>query len=196
MKPDIDKLYAIAEQQAGYFNSAQARSAGFSAPLLHYHIRQGRFQRVVPRVYRLTHFPGSPWEDLFVAWLRTGQHSVISHDSALALYELSDALPNAVHVTVPRTSSRRRPSLRIHTQRLALEEITWYKGLRVTTVPRTIADVAFSGLANELVIQAIQEALARELTTEAELQAMARRRGGRMGGLLTPALSMGPVYAL
>ncbi len=196
MKPDFDKLYAIAEAQAGYFTSAQAREAGFSAPLLHHHTRQGRFQRVAPRVYRLTHFPGSPWEDLFIAWLRTGPHSVISHDSALALYDLSDAMPAAIHVTVPRTASRRRPGLRLHTARLTPEEITHYMGLPVTTVPRTIADVAFSGLADELVIQAIHEALARGLTTEAELQATARRRGGRMARLLAQALEKESVHAL
>ncbi len=196
MKPDFDKLYAIAESQAGYFTSAQARSAGFSAPLLHHHTRRGRFQKVAPRIYRLTHFPGSPWEDLFVAWLRTGPHSVISHDSALALYELSDALPDAVHVTVPRTASRRRPRLRLHTAGLAPEDLPRYKGLPVTTVARTIADVAFSGLADELALQSIHEALARGLTTKAELQAMARRRGGRMARLLAQALSKESIYAL
>ena len=42
-----------------------------------------------------------PNEDLFIAWLETGPNSVISHDSALALYDLSDALPAAIHLTVP-----------------------------------------------------------------------------------------------
>ena len=196
MKPNFDKLYAIAEAQAGYFTSAQAREAGFSAPLLHHHTRQRRFQRVAPRVYRLTHFPGSPFEDLFIAWLRTGPHSVISHDSALALYDLSDALPDAIHVTVPRTASRRRPGLRLHTRHLPPEDVTWYQGLPVTTAPRTIADVASAGLADELIIQAIHEALARGLTTENDLQAMAQRRGGRMARLLTQALKEEPVYAL
>ena len=195
MKPNFDKLYAIAEAQAGYFTSAQAREAGFSASLLHHHTRSGRFQRVAPRVYRLTHFPGSPFEDLFIAWLRTGPHSVISHDSALALYDLSDAMPAAIHVTLPRTASRRRPGLRLHTARLRPEEVTRYQGLPVTTVPRTIADVAFSGLADELVIQAIHEALARGLTTEAALQTMAQRRGGRLARLLSQALKE-QVYAL
>jgi predicted transcriptional regulator of viral defense system len=196
MNQNFNKLYLIAESQAGYFTSTQARSAGFSAPLLHYHTRSGRFQRIAPRVYRLTHFPGSPYEDLFIAWLRTGPHSVISHDSALALYDLSDALPTAIHVTVPRTASRRRPGLRLHTQRLESDDVTRYKGLPVTTVSRTIADVAFSGLADELVIQAIHEALARGLTTESALRAMAGRRGGRMARLLSQALSEELVYAL
>jgi len=196
MKPNFDKLYAIAEAQAGYFTTAQARDANFSASLMHHHTHRGRFQRVAPRVYRLTHFPSSPFEDLFVAWLRTGPNSVISHDSALAVYELSDALPDAIHVTVPRTASRRRPGLRLHTQRLVSDDLTRYMGLPVTTVPRTIADVAFSGLADELVIQAIHEALARGLTTETELKAMAHRRGGRMARLLSQALIRGPVYAV
>ena len=116
--PDHDRLYQIAEAQAGYFTSAQARSAGFSTSLVTYHTRSGRFEHVAPRVYRLSHFPASPREDLFVAWLRAGSAAVVSHDSALALYELSDALPAQIHITAPRTTSRRRSGIRLHTNRL------------------------------------------------------------------------------
>jgi hypothetical protein len=49
----------------------------------------------------------------------------------------------------------------------------------VTTISRTLADVAVSGLAEELVAQATQEALQRGLTTMTALQQYASRRGGR-----------------
>ena len=58
--------------------------------------------------YRLSRFPPSRFEDLFVAWLKCGPKSAISHESALAIYDLSDVLPAEVHITVPRTASRRR----------------------------------------------------------------------------------------
>lgn len=48
-----------------------------------------------------TQKPVSP-EGEEAAVRRVGPHSVISHDSALALYNLFDALPDAIHVTVPR----------------------------------------------------------------------------------------------
>jgi predicted transcriptional regulator of viral defense system len=92
---------------------------------------------VGPRVYRLVQFPSSPHEDLYVAWLQVGPHAVIPHDSALALYDLSDLLADQVHVTVPCTASRRRPELQLHTKQLESEDVTRYEGLPVTTVVRT-----------------------------------------------------------
>jgi predicted transcriptional regulator of viral defense system len=107
------KLYQIAEAQAGYFPTAQAAVVGVDRKRLARYVVAGRLERIRRSVDRLPPFPRSPHEDLFVAWLEAGPRSVISHDSALALYELSDALPAAIHVTVPRTASRRHPGLRI-----------------------------------------------------------------------------------
>ncbi|HEY42930.1 MAG TPA: hypothetical protein G4O11_03000 [Anaerolineae bacterium] len=187
--PDHDRLYEVAEEQAGYFTTAQSYMLGFSRPLLTYHTRTGKFIRVSHGIYRLTHFPASPFEDLFIAWLRTGPHSVISHESALSAYGLSDVLPGEIHVTVPRTASRRRRGIRLHTNRLNPEDVTWREGLKVTTVPRTIADVAATGLAKEFVHQAIQEAMQRGLTDREALLEMASRRGGRASKLIAEALA-------
>ena len=181
--PNHDQLYQTAETQAGYFTAAQARLAGFSHALVSYHLQSGLFERIHPGIYRLKRFPASPHEDLFVAWLRTGPHAVLSHDSALALYDLSDLLPNEIHLIIPRTASRRHPGLHLHTNRLESDEVTHYAGLPITTVPRTIADVAASGLSEELVRQAIQEALRRGLTTTDQLRINASRRGGRVSHL-------------
>jgi predicted transcriptional regulator of viral defense system len=177
--PNFDQLYEIAEGQAGYFTTAQAESAGFSRERLSNTVKSGKFQRAATGVYRLVHFPTSSHEDLFVAWLVTGPYSVISHESALAVYELSDMLPGAVHVIVPRTASRRRKNIRQHTNRLEPDEITTRSGLPITTVARTIADVSSSGMAAELITQAIQEALQRGLVSEADLRIQGEKRGGR-----------------
>lgn len=187
-QPDHRALYLLAEQQAGYFTVPQARQAGFSRSLLAYHLGTGRFERVRPRVYRLAQFPTSPHDDLYVAWLQAGPDAVISHDTALALYDLSDLLPGEIHVTVPRTASRRRRGLRLHTKRLAPEEVTRYEGLPVTSVLRTLIDVAAAGLADELVSQAIREALGRGLLTRESLLALAAQRDGRIARLVAEAL--------
>jgi hypothetical protein len=60
--------------------------------------------------------------------------------------------------------------------------------LPVTTVARTIADVSFSGLAEELVQQAIEEALERGLTSQDELLLYANRRGGRTKRIIRATL--------
>jgi len=182
------RLYALAEPQAGYFTAAQAQTAGFSHSLLAYQVKTGRFLRVDHGIYRLAQFPHSPFEDLYAAWLKAGPAAVISHESALVVYGLSDHLPGAVHLIVPRTASRRRTGLRLHTHHLERQDITRREGLPLTTVPRTLADVAAGGLAEELVVQATQEALQRGLTTHATLRAYAQRRGGRGARLLLKTL--------
>jgi hypothetical protein len=48
----------------------------------------------------------------------------------------------------------------------------------VTTVPRTLADVAASGRAEEQVRLAIREAIERGLTSASALQRYATKRGG------------------
>lgn len=188
-RPDADQLFAVSEAQAGYFTTAQAKHAGFSRGLVAHHAKTGTFQRVRSGVYRLSRFPGSPREDLYIAWLAAGACAVISHDSALELYGLSDLLPAETHITLPRTSSRRRSSIRMHTTVLDESEIALRDGLPVTTVARTIADVARSGSATELVQQAVREALDRGLVGEAELRAQASKRGGRAKREILAALA-------
>lgn len=184
----FNKLYHIAEAQAGYFTTGQAETTGVDRPRLSRFVTTGRLQRVRNGVYRLTHFPCSRYEDLFIAWLETGPNSVISHESALVLYDLSDALPVAIHVTVPRTASRRRHGLRLHTSHITQAEITSHEGLPVTTVPRTIIDVAAAGLSDELVEQAIYQALAQGLALPADLEVAARRYSQRVGEIVRRAL--------
>ncbi|MBW1951308.1 MAG: type IV toxin-antitoxin system AbiEi family antitoxin domain-containing protein [Deltaproteobacteria bacterium] len=191
MRPDFDHLYQIAEDQGGYFTAAQAQEAGISRRMLSHHAKTGRFQRVARGVYRLAHFPASRFEDLFVAWLRAGPKSAISHESALAAYGLSDVLPGEVHVTVPRTASRRRAGMRQHTGALRSSEVTRREGIPLTTVPRTIADLARAGLPEEQILQAIREALERGLTQEADLRPAMGRYGGRAARILEKALSEG-----
>jgi predicted transcriptional regulator of viral defense system len=183
-----DRLFQIAEAQAGYFTTAQAQALGIARAQLSRYVAAGKLERSQQGVYRLTPFPRVPHEDLFIAWLAAGPEAVISHDSALAIYELSDALPAHVHFTVPRNASHRRPGYRLHTSRITPAEITHYGGLQVTTVARTIADIACDGLADDLVIQAAQEAVARGLATPEQLRAAAAQRGPAVTRLIQRAL--------
>jgi len=89
---------------------------------------------------------------------------------------------------MPRTASRRHQGLRLHTNRLEAREMTYYGGLPVTTVARTIVDVASRGLADELVIQAIRQALRRGMTTPEDLRTAGLGRGRRAARLIARAL--------
>lgn len=188
LKLKLDTLYQIAEGQGGYFATRQARRAGFSRDQLSYRTKSGQLERIAHGIYRLRRFPASPYEDLFVALLRTGPRSVISHESALGVYDLTDALPTQVHVTVPRTASRRREGIRLHTKAISASEITSRDGLSVTTVPRTIADVAAAGVAEEFVIQAVHQAIDRGLVGPGELRNAREKYGGRAARIIAQAL--------
>jgi predicted transcriptional regulator of viral defense system len=182
------ELYRVAEAQAGYFSARQARRAGFSKALLSHHVGRRKFLHIRRGVYRFAQFPDMPYADLFVAWLAAGEKAVVSHDSALALYGLSDQLPVEIHLTVARTASRRLAGVRLHTGRLASEEITRRYGLPVTTVQRTLADLSLAGLGEELLAQATRQALERGLVTAEALRAYALRRGGRVLRALSRAM--------
>jgi predicted transcriptional regulator of viral defense system len=189
MKPDYSKLFEFVEEQAGYFTAAQARQAGFSWERLSNSVKSGKFQRIAVGVYRLTQYPRHPHEDLYYTWLSTGPNSAISHESALAYYELSDVLPAEIHVIMPRTASRRRQNIRMHTSQLAPDEIVMRSGLRITTVARTIADVATSGLPEEQVKQAIEDSLRRGLVSRSDLLNQAKRQGGRAKRIILDLLN-------
>jgi predicted transcriptional regulator of viral defense system len=173
----FDRLFNVAENQAGFFSISQAEKAGYSRPNLHYQEKRGKFKRISRGVYRLGNYPASPHEDLFIALLKAGDHAVLSHASALSVYGLSDALPGEIHVTIPRTASRRRPGIKFHTKSIGQNEITLYEGLRITTVERTIIDLFESGFDPGQLRQAVDQALERGLTTKPMLINAMNSRG-------------------
>lgn len=182
--PDYDALYKIVEDQGGYFTAAQARSVGFSWERLSNNVKSDQFDRVFRGVYRFVKFPSSRYEDLFIAWLRAGPESVISHESALSVYGLSDIIPSEIYVIVPRTASRRGKGIKYHTNKLEDYEVTRREGLPVTTLPRTIADISRSGVPEEQVVMAIRDGIEKGLISFDMLRIEADKRGGRFDRIL------------
>jgi len=191
--PDFKALFATASEQAGYFTAAQARTAGYSWPLLSYHAKQGRFARVARGLYRLRDYPSSPREELIAAWLRLAPDAAVSHESALELLDLSDVIPGSIHLTVPRARRKlaRQPGVTTHTTTRPLEagDVITREGVRLTAPARTIVDVAESGVAPEQVVRATRQAIERGLTTRARLRAAAGPRGRRVRTLIETALA-------
>src|SRR2546428_5032630 len=96
-EPDLRGLEALALQHGGYFDRGDALAHAVNDQLLRHHLRAGRFERVYPGVYRLVVAPTAPNDELLLAWVWSNYRGAISHDSALALYGLSDLLPSSVH---------------------------------------------------------------------------------------------------
>lgn len=158
-------LYDIAEGQLGYFTTAQAREAGLHPVRLVQLHRQGDIQRVSRGVYRLTRYPVSPLGQYMEAALwpqvrRPGAQATVSHESALAIYGLSDVSPAKVHITLPHALRIRRALPRylvLHYADLEPRDIKQIEGVPVTTAARTIRDVHAAHIGPALVRQAITD---------------------------------------
>lgn len=159
------KLYEIAETQLGYFTAAQSRSAGIAPIKLIQLARDGEIERVSRGVYRLNRYPASPFSQYMEAALwpqvrRPGAFAVISHASALSLYEMSDVSPAKVHITLPPSTRIRRAvpsSYVVHHAELPAEDVMTVEGVPVTTPQRTIRDVHAAHVGSALVRQAIED---------------------------------------
>jgi len=104
--------------------------------------------------------------------------AILSHESALALLDLSDNIPAAVHVLVPRRHRGLRPppGVIVHTHPDSETIATvWRDGLPLTTSARTLIDVA-DEIQPEQASMAVGQALRRGLVTERELVDEAARR--------------------
>jgi len=165
--PDWNQLYEIAAAQEGYFTATQAETAGYYPQLLHKHLRRHRIARVRRGIYRLIHFPAGDHEDLVVLWLWSEQAGVLSHETALALLELSDVLPAQAHMTVPLSWKVRRlrvpDTVILYYADLEKQEIRWQGSVPTTSPSRTLQDCAEVRMAPDLLRQALEQGLQRGL---------------------------------
>ncbi len=127
------------------------------------------------------------------AWLAVRDTpAVVSHESALELYGLSDVIPGAVHLSLPRAKRGGRPraGVRFHTlgRPPGPEEIRRLLGVPVTTLERTIVDALQAGTQPEQVELAVAQALERGLTTPGRLRSALAGRSQRVRGFIERSL--------
>lgn len=126
---------------------------------------RGDIERLTRGVYRLTRYPISPFGQYIEAALwpqvrRPDAHGVISHESALTMYGLSDASPAKVHLTLPTAFRIRRAvpkRLTLHYADLRPSDVQRVEGVAVTTAARAIRDAHASHLGPALIRQAIND---------------------------------------
>jgi predicted transcriptional regulator of viral defense system len=173
-----DLLFRIADSQQGYFTSQQAEECGFSRSNFHRYLASKQWTKEMRGIYRLTHYPVTERPELVLwsLWSRDKQGKILgvwSHVTALDIYELSDAMPSKMHMTVPKRFRRGTnipKTLVLHFADLSEKDIQMQQGYLVTTALKTIVDIVDEGkLAEELVIQAIQDALKQGLISRTAL---------------------------
>jgi hypothetical protein len=106
---------------------------------------------------------------------------VLSNETALGLYELSDVNPAKIHITVPRAHrpQRKTPALYVvHRADLRDDEITAHEGIPIVTPVRAILDAYATGLGPALIEQAIADGQRRGVLTRAQAEQLCAATAG------------------
>lgn len=197
----LQRLFDMAAGQAGYFTATQARELGYSPRSLVHHVAAGHFERVGRGFYRLVGVPSDPNEDIVAAWLRfSSRGAVVSHETALALYDLAPSRSHEIHLTLPRAKRPRSKPLggvKLHTTTVPLSrmEVVRRFGVAVTSPARTLADITDIGVDPSVVTEATAAALATGLVSPAELRAAVTRRSARVQRLVERAMREAGAHA-
>ena len=99
----------------------------------------------------------------FTLWSRSQRgepQAVVSHESALVLHNLTDLLPDRVHLTVPPKFRKVTPrGCVLHKAVLDPAEVEDRSGFWVTTPLRTLIDATIGGISQEELRKAVGDAL-------------------------------------
>lgn len=173
-----DLLFQTADRQQGYFTTKQAEACGYSRSNIHRYLASGEWIKVCRGIYRLSFYPLTARPELvpWALWSRskTGQvQGTWSHETALDIYGLSDVMPAKMHMTIPKRFRKNTlvpKVLVLHRADLSDTDIRTQQGYRVTTPLRTLQDIVVEGsLSEDLIVQAVKEALRRGLVSRQEL---------------------------
>jgi predicted transcriptional regulator of viral defense system len=172
---DDRPLSALARRQHGVVARRQLLARGMSKEEIDWRIRTGRLDPLHAVGHRLISRQGR----LTAAVLASGPGAVLSHHSAAMLWGLRSYTERAVHVTVPRKSTSTK-RIRRHHSPLPEDERTAEEGIPVTTVPRTILDLAATEDA-DTIENLLRESEYRQLSDRLSLPDLIERHRGRRG---------------
>ena len=180
-------LAGLAMRQHGVVAGRQLRALGLSDRAERDRVAAGRLHRVHRGVYAVGHARLSPDGYALAAVLAAGPGAVLSHRSAATLWGIRPSARQRHEVTV--TTRRRVRGVEVHqTRHLPPADVTTLRGIPVTTVPRTLVDLAdhlpLDALAKALHEAEMQRLYDRRAIAEAIGRANGRRGVSRLGAAL------------
>lgn len=188
------RLFALAADQSGYFTAAQAKQVGYSYPAQAHHVGAGNWIRVDRGIFRLVEWVPRPHDELARWYLWSKERGAVSHETALAVHDIGEFESPRIHLTVPAGFRMNDDALVLHRADLADDDVEFRPGFRVTTVVRSLIDVASAHADEDQLARAVDEALARGAITRRQLRArseavdpLAALRIERALGVLGPA---------
>jgi very-short-patch-repair endonuclease len=183
----LQRVFALAAKQHGVVSRAQLLELGMHAEAIKYRVRRGRLHSVHRGVYAVGRPQLTRRGTLLAAVLSCGPGAALSHEAAAEVLGIRRQKAGAIDVTVPR-ARRGRPEIRIHRAALPANERTERHGIPVTSVVRTLVDLA-TGLRRDELEAAVNEADRLDLIDPEHLRealddTAGRRGAARLRGLL------------
>ena len=142
MRPIAAEVARIAARQYGRITAQQLIAAGVDRDRIKRWRADGRLRSEHTGVFTLGHPDPSARGVYRSAALAAGPGAVVSHRAAAHLLGLLRGTPPAAEVTIPVDNGRRRPGIRIHRSSLHHLDVSILDGIPITTVPRTLLDLA------------------------------------------------------
>lgn len=167
------RLFALAAGQGGYFTAAQAKALGYSYQAQAHHVHAGNWLRIDRGLFRLVEWVPNVHDDLIRWTLWSKGRAVVSHETALAVHGVGEHESPRVHLTVAPGFRMRGEGIALHRATLSDGDVLERPGFRVTTVSRSLIDVASHALDEEHLTHAIEEARAGGTLTLRQLRARA-----------------------
>jgi very-short-patch-repair endonuclease len=190
---DVERAIAwIGRRQDNVITVEQALRAGLGRGALAHRVKVGAMQRLHTGVYLIGPAPPTPMAKARAAALAVGADAVVSHLSAACLFGLLPQHAGDVDITVAGRNPGRRQGVRRHrVKSLPRHHVTNVNRIRVTSIARTICDLASTESAHATE-QAFQEALYREIVSDRALKAVLDREPRRRGAPIIRALLNNP----
>jgi hypothetical protein len=185
----VDAVLAdLAGRSHGVVTRAQLLAAGITPEQMRRRMRSGALIRTHPGVYRVGHRARSV-EATFLAAVRAcGDGAVLSGRPAAHLWGLTKGPAPPPEVTAP---TKRRVE-GVTTKRSQGIEATTHRGIPITTVPRTLVDLA-AVLSLDALARACHEAGVLHDTTPTQVEAVLAKRPTTKGAAKLRAVMSGDV---
>jgi Protein of unknown function (DUF559) len=132
----------LADRQHGVVARWQLIELGLSRRAIEWRLANRRLHRVYQGVYAVVLRSISPRGHRMAAVLAYGRRAVLSHRQAGSEWGICQFNQRRSQVTVPKTGRANRPHIRVHHADLHPEDVTVHNGIPVTSVARTLLDIA------------------------------------------------------
>ncbi len=174
-------LARLALLQHGNVTRKQLRALGLGSEAIKYAVATGRLHRVHAGVYAVGRPARTDLERAAAAVLACGDRAMLSHSSALALWELrAGGWPAGIEVTVA-GRRRYRPGIVIHSSTTLLRrDVRHRHGIRVTSPARTLLDCT-PRLSDRALTRSINDALRAGILKRDQLTELLGRCGPHPG---------------